>query len=142
MLGGILSKEAKLFMENARKRMGELNITAADLARRLDVPASNVSMYLKGDRRPKEETLQRYADALECEADWLIGRSPSDTLRIREMSSEELLGQVIQRWDISEERKEALTLLLTDDEDLLKTIMGGLKPFLKAARKAKDVSVG
>ncbi|MCD8051897.1 MAG: helix-turn-helix domain-containing protein [Clostridiales bacterium] len=58
-----------------RRRL-ELNLRQSDIAERLGVHPSVVSVYERDVRQPKYTTLQKFATALECDITDLIG---SDT---------------------------------------------------------------
>lgn len=63
---------AGAFRRNVRVRMGQLGLSQADLAERLDVTAGFVSQMLSGHRNPGLNSLEDFAKALEIDASELI----------------------------------------------------------------------
>lgn len=64
---------SELFRANVRNRLDAIGISQADLAKRLGVTRSFVSQMLSGHRRPGLDTLQTFADALDCKPADLLG---------------------------------------------------------------------
>lgn len=60
------------FSERLRQRREELDLTRADLARRLGVSTSSIGNYETGVSMPKEEVLLRLFDALDVDANHLF----------------------------------------------------------------------
>jgi transcriptional regulator with XRE-family HTH domain len=143
--GIFLSSEAEIFRKRSRQRMEELGINVNELAARLEEPQSNVSMYLTGKRNPKWEKIEKWATkALECDPYWLSGRTKPDgeSVRLRELTEYEIAAKMLGKYLPEGERREAALLLLSCDENTFNGVVGGLRPFIKLARKAKNVSAG
>ena len=51
-----------------------LELTQAELAERAGLQESWISHFEVGRRKPSVRNLLRLADALDCSADWLLGR--------------------------------------------------------------------
>lgn len=125
--------------------MEELDIDVSEVARRLDSPQSNVSMYLTGKRNPKWDKIVKWAKvALECDPYWLSGRTKpgAESVRVREASIYDSAAKILAAGLPPGERTDSVLLLLTCDEETLQGVLGGLSPFLDRARKAKNLSSG
>jgi len=51
------------------------HLTQEQLAKKLEISKSAISMYENGNREPDLETLERIADLFQVDIDYLIGRS-------------------------------------------------------------------
>lgn len=58
-------------LKQAREKRG---LTQRQLAALLNVSPSTIALYETGDRKPDPAMLRRLADALDCTADYLLGR--------------------------------------------------------------------
>lgn len=56
------------------------NITQEELAKRIGVSRSAISMYEKGVREPEFDILEKLADFFNVDTDYLIGKSDKTTL--------------------------------------------------------------
>jgi transcriptional regulator with XRE-family HTH domain len=138
-----MSNSSKTFIKHARQRLDELGIGVNELSLRLGVAQSNVSMYLNGKRNPKWETVLKYAEALSCDPQWLLGQaSNEEPPRLREPDKFEIAYRLISDYLPAGDRKDAALLLLSCDDETLQGVLGGLRPFLKKARKAENLSSG
>lgn len=63
------------FGEQLRKLRKEKNILSKDLAKILNVEASTITNWEKGNRSPKEDMLIKLANYFNCSVDYLIGRT-------------------------------------------------------------------
>lgn len=52
-----------------------VNLTQAEMAQRLGISKSTISMYENGNREPDFETLEKIADFFQIDVDYLLGRS-------------------------------------------------------------------
>lgn len=68
-----------VFSQNLSARLAELEISQAELARRLGLDPRRVGHYITGIREPDIATLAKIAKALEISADSLVGLLPQDT---------------------------------------------------------------
>lgn len=80
----------KEFGNRLKSRAAELNLTAAEVARRAGLTSNRYSNYVSGIREPDLATLVRIANVLETSSDDLLGIAPparkSDrTLRIERL---------------------------------------------------------
>lgn len=82
-------------IKTARKEAG---ITQEELASKMYVTNHCISMWERGLRKPKYETLVRIADAIGINVNRLLQTPMTNADRIRAMSDEELAEFI--RWDI------------------------------------------
>ena len=82
-------------IKTARKEAG---ITQEELASKMYVTHHCISMWERGLRKPKYETLARIADALGINVNGLLQTPKTNADRIRAMSDEELAEFI--RWDV------------------------------------------
>ena len=69
------------FSERLAALRRERGMTQADLAARLGISKSAVSMYERGNREPELELLQKMADLFRVSVSSLLGREEDDLLR-------------------------------------------------------------
>jgi transcriptional regulator with XRE-family HTH domain len=97
-----------------RRQLARRDWTAADLARRLDVPSARVSEWLNGKRRPNPQTCLRLADALGADPDTVLAiaghRIAPGPL---EDPKEELIA-LIRRADLSELTIAGMTAMVRE----------------------------
>ena len=62
------------FVKNLRFLMAEKEINQKELARKIDVDPSVVSLWLSGKRMPNADSLCRLADYFGVSVDFLLGR--------------------------------------------------------------------
>lgn len=55
-------------------------LTQAEMAERIDISKSTISMYENGNREPDFETLEKIADFFNVDIDYLLGRTDKTTL--------------------------------------------------------------
>lgn len=60
------------FKENLKNLLKERNITQAELSRKLNVDRSSITNYIKGNREPNLEQLEKIKNALACSYDDLL----------------------------------------------------------------------
>lgn len=63
--------------ERLRARREELGMTQSDLARKIGLTSQAVSAYENGVKNANDIVLTALADALDCSADYLLGRTES-----------------------------------------------------------------
>jgi transcriptional regulator with XRE-family HTH domain len=61
------------FSERLKKAMAERNISQAELSVLTGIGRSSISQYLSGKNQPKDATIKKLAEALDCSADYLKG---------------------------------------------------------------------
>ena len=67
-------------MNRIRQLREENKISQADLAKYLGVTHQSISLYERGDREPKLETWQKFAEYFEVQVDYLQGISQHRTI--------------------------------------------------------------
>lgn len=60
------------FKENLKNLLKERNITQAELSRKLNVDRSSITNYIKGNREPNLEQLEKIKNFLGCSYDDLL----------------------------------------------------------------------
>ena len=65
---------SEIFAERLREARRIRDLDQAELARRARLPASSISHFEKGSRKPSFENLRRLATALSVTTDFLLGR--------------------------------------------------------------------
>lgn len=60
------------FKENLKNLLKERNITQAELSRKLNVDRSSITNYIKGNREPNLEQLEKIKNILACSYDDLL----------------------------------------------------------------------
>jgi len=68
----ITISSAELFRLNMRRRISDLGISDAEVARRVGMSPPNIWQYLNGDRRPGLDVLDRFAEAVDLPTHQLI----------------------------------------------------------------------
>ena len=63
-----------IFAERLREVRGIRSLDQAELARRANMPATSISHFEAGSRKPSFENLRRLANALNVTSDYLLGR--------------------------------------------------------------------
>ena len=58
-----------------KKALDLRDMKAADLAKKTGIGKSSISTYLSGNYKPKIDNLQKMADAMNVNVEWLAGRS-------------------------------------------------------------------
>ena len=66
---------AEIFKKRLRTAREKNNLTQADLAENTGLPASSISHFEKGPRKPSFDNLRRLAAALNVTTDYLLGRT-------------------------------------------------------------------
>ena len=64
-----ITHQTSAILPRLRARIAERGLSLADLARHTGIARSNLSTYLAGHRRMRTDTLERLADALDCDLD-------------------------------------------------------------------------
>lgn len=77
-----------------REMRKNTHVTQKELAKKLKLAESTISMYERGERQPDYETLQKLANFFEVSTDYLLGRSNS-TLQV--VSNEVPLEERVQK---------------------------------------------
>lgn len=61
--------------ERIKRARESVNLTQAQLAEKVETTPQNISQYERGIRKPKYETVQKIADALAVDINWLLNGS-------------------------------------------------------------------
>lgn len=64
-----------MLCENIRKRREQCNMTQVELARKIGITQTAVSLFERGKKIPSLSTIEQIADSLNCSIDWLLDRS-------------------------------------------------------------------
>jgi|688.fasta_scaffold371300_2 transcriptional regulator with XRE-family HTH domain len=67
-------QESDIFAERLRKARDKLGMAQADLAAKAGLPATSISHFENGTRKPSFDNLRRLAQALMVSSDYLLGR--------------------------------------------------------------------
>ena len=76
-------KKNDLFPERLKAAKELRGISQTDLADRAKIPASSISHFESGARKPSFDNLKRLALALEVTTDYLLGRVEDPTLNVQ-----------------------------------------------------------
>lgn len=121
---------AEIFKDRVRRRLDDLGMTHAELARRLGVSSPNVSQMLgKKTIVPRADTLKRWAEALDTTPQWLLGTETDEPLPAppRPPNDIEILRFLLKALKLSPKQKEAIELALTASEEKLDSAIAALK---------------
>lgn len=104
--------------EELIKRLKDLmetrEITAAELSRKSGIRASSISDYLKGKYEPKQDKIDKLAEALSVSPAWLMGYdAPMEKLAQKKETSPTLNAQ--DERDIQKRLQEILDDMTKDD---------------------------
>lgn len=69
----------EIFRERLKTAREAKKITQADLAEKTGLPASSISLFEKGPRKPSFDNLRTLASALDVTTDYLLGTADSPT---------------------------------------------------------------
>lgn len=97
-----------------RRQLTRREWSAADLARRLDVPSARVSEWISGKRRPNPQTCIRLADALGVDPDTVLAIAGHRITPAPLEDPKADLVALIQRADLSPETISAMTAMVRD----------------------------
>ncbi len=108
-----------------KKALDLRDMKAADLAKKTGIGKSSISTYLSGNYKPKMDNLQKMADAMNVNAEWLAGRSDymestalENGLQAIDKDNLYLTALRIMDWDekiINDDGQEFSTLLAEDE---------------------------
>lgn len=99
------------------KRLNELiehfGITQTDLSKKTGIPKSAISMYVSGQRKPKQDRISDIAEAYGVNEAWLMGY---DVEMKKEFSEEEGLksSEFLYKFSILKSRDKELILEIMD----------------------------
>lgn len=62
-----------IITERLNKALREKGVTQAELARRLNLPPTNIWRWCKGDRLPGAQNIRLICKSLDISANWLLG---------------------------------------------------------------------
>jgi transcriptional regulator with XRE-family HTH domain len=97
-----------------RRQLARRDWTAADLARRLDVPSARVSEWITGKRRPNPQTCIRLADAFDVDLDTVLAIAGHRSVPVPLDDPKADLIALISRADLSPEIIATITHLVRD----------------------------
>ena len=101
-------------IKEARKRAG---ITQTELGALLGVSGSMIAQYETDKRNPKQETIQRIADALECDFYWLL-------LGVKLSERERIVTNTIRIFNLQDEWDRKIVDVTTKRMEYELSIMG------------------
>ena len=105
--------------ENILKQLRlEHGISQAELAERLGISRSAVSMYERGEREPDLDTLEKIADYFNVDMNQLLGRTP-DTTDVSSATSYEPTYEDMQ----SLLARNGKNLTLEQKQELIRTLL-------------------
>lgn len=104
--------------DNINKKMGELEITTAELAEYLGITRQALEGYIKGISKPPADKLLLLAEKLQCSTDYLLGRET--------YSKPENLGITAAECGLSEETALALKYLYDNGDTPTGKASGGM----------------
>lgn len=102
---------------NSSKRLNELieyfGITQTDIAKKTGIPKSAISMYVSGQRSPRQDRISDIAEAYSVNEAWLMGY---DVEMKKELSYEEGLkdAEFIKKFSLLTQRDKEIVLNLID----------------------------
>jgi transcriptional regulator with XRE-family HTH domain len=138
----VIVSSARIIVNNIRSLLADKNMTQAELSRLSGIVTAQLNAYLSGRNVPGLDKLELLAVALGVSiADLLNGSETPRAAPPRKPSEEEMLGFMLSRFDLEEDRLEAVRLLLTVDPDTLDNcllILRGAAP----AKKNRQSSAG
>lgn len=111
MKGMIFMKEE--LIKRLKDLMETREITAAELSRRSGIRASSISDYLKGKYEPKQDKIDKLAEALSVSPAWLMGYDAPMKKPIQEETSPTLNAQ--DERDIQKRLQEILDDMTKDE---------------------------
>lgn len=68
--------------ERLRDLREKCGLSQGDVAKRLDIAASNISGYERGERTPSLPTMLSLSYVYNCSVDYLLGKKQEDTSRV------------------------------------------------------------
>jgi transcriptional regulator with XRE-family HTH domain len=99
-----------MFPKRLRLLRTKLQITQAEVAKRLEITPTAYSNYENGEREPDIATLHRLCDIFDCSLDYLTGRVSKPYLALFEDLSEEFQQEGVAAIEITKSLvKEGLT---------------------------------
>lgn len=87
------------------------NLTQSELAEKLDVHQTQIAHWEKGRSKPRQENIEKLAEAFEIHVDELLSGGPQSFTEIEDPELKSLLSQVTR---LSPKQQEALKTVLED----------------------------
>ena len=120
-------KPSELFPARLRAARELRQINQTDLALKIGLPATSISHFESGSRKPSFDNLRRIAEQLNVTADYLLGRVEEPTAlagadklhRLRKCPDRFLVGQMAEMHEIAAK-------LLADAEELKAALFAGV----------------
>lgn len=110
-----------MFSKRLRKLRSEADLKQSELAGKIDLAPSTISMYEQGRRLADQETLKKLADYFNVTTDYLLGRSdikrPESEIKDEEKDIEKAIDELLQQDGLmlcGDELDDEALLLLRD----------------------------
>lgn len=107
--------------ENTSQRLKRLmeyyNITQTDICKKTNIPKSSMSMYISGEREPRQDKLTLIAEAYDVNEAWLMGyevemkkgNSYSDEQAVRLATYFKKFQDILKKYDnLTDENKKSV----------------------------------
>ncbi len=107
--------------ENTSQRLKRLmeyyNITQTDICKKTNIPKSSMSMYISGEREPRQDKLTLIAEAYDVNEAWLMGyevemkkeNAYSDEQAVRLATYFKKFQDILQKYDnLTDENKKSV----------------------------------
>lgn len=107
--------------ENTSQRLKRLmeyyNITQTDICKKTNIPKSSMSMYISGEREPRQDKLTLIAEAYDVNEAWLMGyevemkkeNAYSDEQAVRLATYFKKYQNILQKYDnLTDENKKSV----------------------------------
>jgi transcriptional regulator with XRE-family HTH domain len=107
--------------ENTSQRLKRLmeyyNITQTDICKKTNIPKSSMSMYISGEREPRQDKLTLIAEAYDVNEAWLMGyevemkkeNAYSDEQAVRLATYFKKYQDILQKYDnLTDENKKSV----------------------------------
>lgn len=107
-----------MFGKRLKKIRETNNMLQSDLAKKINLSSSAVSMYELGERDPDTETLKKIADVLNVSTDYLLGRTDKPQIDIFDKPMT-LAASMKNNADLSE--------ISEHDKDIIRTLIEQMK---------------
>lgn len=109
--------------------MNMLDISQTVLARRTGLGKSTISMYVNGQREPKQDSIALISNAFNIDPAWLMGYDVSMEVKTKEDEDAEKIGKLILK--NPSRALEILDLIIDMPDDQYKALIS----FIKASKK-------
>jgi len=107
-----LTDEMTIMSMRLEKTMKDKGLNGSQLAERVDVTRSAMSLFLRGKRLPGRMVLAKMADELSVTVDYLLGRS--DDLNIEELLENPRIVRLVQDFIVLADQDQQRVLTMID----------------------------